>query len=228
MPGCKYLVIFVSVLLIFACTTGPRLGFPVKSFTTPVPVTLFSSINVKGQLTKDMDIFGRESWRMFYDKKYLEMLSKVNVPALGAQMDELFLIKSKEIEDLFTIKENQVFHGVMEYSKNQDDPENYSGYDFSRLIDNIPTKYILALTVNEWGYLATKDPRYTGPYMDFTIQLIDKETSLSMWQFSKRYWKQIIVSLGYEEPIQVQLSDIDYTMTKIIPRALNDIFAWLK
>ena len=228
MPRLKFMAVFVSGLLVFGCMTGPRLGFPVKSYNLPVPVTLFSSIYAKGLLVKDMDIFSKESWRLSWDKKYLDMLSKVNVYRLNDEMDTIFLRKALEIKDLFIIEKKQVFHAGIEYSKNPDDPENYSGYDFSRFVDDIPTKYILALTVNEWGYTATRAPQNTGPYMVFTLQLIDKDTSLSVWQFTKKYWRQIEVYRVYEEPMQVGLSDIEKTMKNDITKALTDLFAWLK
>ncbi len=157
----KFIAILSLGLFVFGCMTGPRLGFPVQSLSTPVPVTLFSAVNRKGVFIKDMDIFSRESWRLQYDKKYLDMISKVNVNQLRDQIDDLFVNKALEIKDLFTIEKKAVFHSGIDYSKNSEDSPDYSGFDFSRVANDIPTKYVLALTVNEWGYTATKKTEYT-------------------------------------------------------------------
>jgi hypothetical protein len=124
-------------------------------------------------------------------------------------------------------EKKEVFSGGLDYSKNIDDPADFSGYDFSKYVNDIPTKYILALTVDEWGYVVTKDKSTTGPYMVFTIQLIDRDTSLSLWRFSNLYQKPMDIPLGATEPGDITLTDIEETMQKIIPKAVNDFFTWL-
>jgi hypothetical protein len=229
MKRLRFSLLSVLVLFTSACMTAPRLGFPVKSLDSPVPVTLFTAISPKGLLVKKMDLFGRETWRLLYDQRYLTILSQINLGGrFNKNMDDLFIKKTLETRDLFKLEKKEVFNGGLEYSKTPDDPVNYSGFDFSRYVNDIPTKYILALSIDEWGYIATQDKTTTGPYIILTIQLIDKDTSMSLWRYSNQYQKPVEDPLGATEPGDITQAQIEDVLQKLVPKAMDDYFNWLK
>lgn len=214
-------LLFIAALLFTGCAS--RIGYPAKTVGIPTPVTLFSSIPEKGTITKNLDYFSREAWSLLYQKKFENNLSQISTDRLLRSLNIRFAGNASKATDLFTLSSTEVLNTSITYSKTKNDPPSYSGFDFSQYKATIPTQYILALTIDEWGIIAAKKNEENGPYVSLTMQLIDKETNASLWKYS--YLFQQPVNKDANELTKVSaLQDI---FEHIIPRAVDAYFMWL-
>jgi hypothetical protein len=217
-------VIFLAsatILLLAGCLS--RIGYPVKSVGIPTPVTLFSSVAETGTITKNLDYFSKEAWSLLYQKKFENILSQISTDKLQRKLDISFSQRAAMAKDLFALSSTEVLNTSITYSKTKDDPPSYSGFDFSQYKATIPTPYILALRIDEWGIIAAKKDEENGPYVSLTMQLIDKETNASLWKYS--YLFQEPVDKGANELTKVPL--LEDIFEHIIPRAVDAYFKWL-
>ena len=221
LKGKVILSALAAAFLLAGCAS--RIGYPVRAVGSPTPVTLFSAIPEKGTITKNLDYFSKEAWSLLYQKKFEDNLSQIATDKLLRKLDIEFSNRAAKATDLFTLSATEVLNTSITYSKTKDDPPNYSGFDFSQYKATIPTPYILAFTIDEWGIIASKKNEENGPYVSFTMQLIDKETNASLWKYS--YLFQEPVDKDANELTKVSaLQDI---FEHIIPRAADAYFKWL-
>jgi len=219
----KVIVPFLAALLLLAGCLTPRLGYPAKTVGIPTPVTLFSSIPEKGTITKNLDYFAKEAWSLLYEKKFENNLSQISTDRLRRSLNIRFAANASKATDLFILSSTEVLNTSITYSKTKNDPPSYSGFDFSQYKATIPTQYLLALTIDEWGIIAAKKNEENGPYVSLTMQLIDKETNASLWKYS--YLFQEPVDKDANELTKVSaLQDI---FEHLIPRAVDAYFMWL-
>ncbi len=224
MTNAKSLSLFIVTALFLTGCLSPRLGYPVKTVEVPTPVTLFSTIAAKPEIYKmNMDFLSREAWGILYDKKFQEILDKVSVQKLQYQVNEIFQDRAEKASDLFALSSREVLNTDIQFSKTKEDPPEYSGFDFSASRDSIPTKYILALTIDDWGYSPSRKIELNGPFMVITIQLIDKETNASLWRYSLRHQENISQE-AYE---LTQASYFEEAYQKMITNAVSRYFQWL-
>jgi hypothetical protein len=214
-------LLFIAALLFTGCAS--RIGYPAKAVGIPTPVTLFSSMPEKGTITKNLDYFSKEAWTLIYQKKFENNLSQISTDRLLRSLNVRFGNNAAKATDLFALSSTEVLNTSITYSKTKSDPPSYSGFDFSQYKATIPTPYILALTIDEWGIIASKKNEENGPYVSLTMQLIDKETNASLWRYS--YLFQEPVDKDANELTKVSaLQDI---YEHLIPRAVDAYFMWL-
>ncbi len=152
------------------------------------------------------------------------MLVAIPVPSLKRQLSELFMKDVNASEDLFLIDSIHILNADVPYLKTKDDPKDYSGYDFSKYKDAIPGKYILAMTIEEWGYVAAMQRWNDGPFMSFAIRLIDKDTNQSVWEYKKTAFQIIESALMEINHVSIMEKDIEEAYRHEIDKTLKDIF----
>ena len=222
--------LFLAFIIFTGCTTGPRLGFPLHTVGIPVAVTLFSTITRQGKIDKKLDWGSAEIWGMMYKEKFEGMLGRVSldIDALQGILNDLFLKKATEAKDLFVLNPAQVFNWDIQYSASMDDGSNNSGFDFSLHKDLCASKYILALTIDEWGYVVKRVKDDDGPYISVSIRLIDCETGASLWKYTKTYQQAISNSLEHVNYGSITAEEIEKTYQGLIYQAVNQFFSRLK
>ena len=211
----------ITALLLAGCAT--RLGYPARTVGIPTPVTLFSKIAPKASLTMNMPYGARDIWSALYGKKYQEVLDKISPEGLDRQLDVAFTNRVRKATNLFTPSSSEVQNIGVEYGKTKSDPPAYSGFDFSQYKETIPTQYILALTIDEWGLIAAQRNADNGPYISLTIQLIDKETNDSLWRYN--YLFQQSVDKDANELSEANLLEPFYN--RLIKQGVDAFFMWL-
>jgi hypothetical protein len=217
----------MCVLSIFSCLS-PRLGFPVKEIETPVEVSLFSTIAKRGTVNISMDKISGELWKVLYQGKFQEMLDKISTDFYQIKINEAFLDEARITNELFILNPDDVLNLKIEYGKKPDDLKDYSGFDFSVDKSSLHASYVLALTVDEWGYLVNTKKEEAGPYMKFAMQLIDKETNKSLWEYRETFRIPIISSLRDTGFGIIKQADIEEMFNKIIPKAVKQFFGRLR
>jgi hypothetical protein len=211
----------ISGFLLAGCAS--RLGYPGRTVGIPTQVTLFSKLAPKPSLTITMNFMARDIWSALYQKKFEDVLSKVSLDRLQRRLNVTFAKNVGKATDLFTPSSSEVLDIGVDYGKTKSDPPAYSGYDFSQYKESIPTQYILALTIDEWGLLAAQYDKDNGPYILLTIQLIDKETSESLWKYSYQFLQP--VDKDANELTKASLLEDIYD--RLITKAVDQYFAWL-
>ncbi|MGA2642818.1 MAG: hypothetical protein ABSG21_18155, partial [Spirochaetia bacterium] len=182
-------LVLIGGLLLTGCAS--KLGYPARSVGIPTPVTLFSRIAPNASLNMTMPIGARDLWSMLYKKKFEEILAKISRENLKRQLDIGFSKDAGKAKDLFSLGSSEVLDIGVDYAKTKADPPAYSGFDFSGLKDTIPTQYVLALTIDEWGLIAAQRDKENGPFISMTIQLIDKDTNMSAWKYNYQFQQQV-------------------------------------
>ncbi len=182
----KVICLFLAaVVLLSGCAS--KLGYPAKTVGIPTPVTLFAQVAQKGIITNTMNFGAKDLWNLLYQKKFEEVLSTVAVDKLQRRLNIAFARDAGKSKDLFTPSSSEILDTSIPYAKAKSDPPEYSGFDFSQYKDTIPTQYILALSIDEWGLIAAQNNKDNGPYISLTMQLIDKETNNSLWRYNYQF-----------------------------------------
>jgi hypothetical protein len=182
----KYLCFFILIALFSGCAT-PRLGYPVKSVEIPTSVTLFSTIAKDGVLNNNMSLMSKDLFNALYLKKYEEMLREMPLGRFQGQLNDLFLGNVLKASDLFSLSPAVVNNWDIDGNKPENDKKALYSHSFHRYKDQIQTDYILALTIDEWGYNVEQDKEEDGPFMSITIQLYNKETNESLWGYNSLF-----------------------------------------
>jgi hypothetical protein len=211
----------ISGFLLAGCAS--KLGYPARTVGIPTPVTLFSKVATKPALTVNMDYMARDIWSALYQKKFEDVLSKVSLDRLQRRLNITFAKNVAKATDIFTPNSSEVLDIGVEYGKTKSDPPAYSGFDFSQYKESIPTQYILALTIDEWGLIAAKLNKDNGPFISLTIQLIDKESNESVWKYN--YLFQQPVDKDADELARAPRLEEIYE--RLITRAVDQYFMWL-
>jgi hypothetical protein len=219
--GKVLLLLSAAALLLAGCAS--RLGYPSRAVGIPTPVTLFSKIAPKASLNNTMLFGARDLWNLLYQKKFEEVLSQLAVDRLNRQLNVSFSNDAGKAHDLFTPSSSEVLDIGVDYAKSKADPPAYSGFDFSAVKDTIPTQYILALTIDEWGLLAAQNDKDNGPYIAMTIQLIDKDTNMSAWKYHYQFLSQ--VDKAANEITKPQM--FTHILEKLIEQSVDQYFMWL-
>ncbi|MBN2532400.1 MAG: hypothetical protein JXB88_05885 [Spirochaetales bacterium] len=219
----KYVGFLLLITLFSGCATS-RLGYPVESVEIPTTVTLFSTIAKNSTLNNNLDIASRELFKLLYKKKYEKMMAQVSLGSLQNRLNNLFLEYAQKTTKLFTLDSEYVYNWDIEGSKIKDDKKALYSYNFSMYKDQIPSKYILALTIDEWGYAVEKSYEEDGPYISITIQLIDKDTNESLWGYNSMFHE----STGKEGHGVINLEDIEEIYEKLIKKAVKRYFSRLR
>ena len=213
--------VLAAVFLIAGCAS--RLGYPSRTVGIPTAVTLFSKIASSASLNITMPLGARDMWSMLYKKKFEDVLSAISREKLKRQLDIAFSRDAGKAKDLFAASSTEVFDISVDYSKVKADPPAYGGFDFSGLKDTIPTRYVLALTIDDWGLIAAQTNRDNGPFVSMTIQLIDKDTNMSAWSYHYQFRQQVDKDAN-ELTTAAHLEDIFGPM---ITHGVDQFFNWL-
>ena len=214
-------LVLISGLLLGGCAS--KLGYPAKTVGIPTPVTLFAQVAPKGTLTNTMNFGARDLWNLLYQKKFEEVLSNVTVEKLQRRLNVSFIRDADKSKDLFNTGSSEIMDMSVPYAKTKSDPREYSGFDFSQYKDTIPTQYILALSIDEWGLIAAQNNKDNGPYISLTIQLVDKETNNSLWRYNYVFLEQVDKDAN-------ELTGADHLEAiydRLIPRSVDAFFMWL-
>jgi hypothetical protein len=214
-------LVLIGGLLLAGCAS--KLGYPAKTVGIPTPVTLFAQVSEKGTLTNTMNWAARDIWSALYQKKFEEVLSKVALDKLQRRLNVTFARDAAKSKDLFNISSSEMLDARVPYAKAKSDPPEYSGFDFSQYRYTIPTQYVLALSIDEWGLIAAQNNKDNGPYISLTIQLIDKETNNSLWRYNYLFLQQVDKDAN-ELTTAPHLEDI---YDRLIPRSVDAFFMWL-
>jgi hypothetical protein len=210
-----------AVLLLGGCAS--RIGYPAKTVGIPTPVTLFTKAAPNGSLVNTMSFMARDIWNELYKKHYEEILTRVSGIELRRQLDIGFSNNVAKATELFAPSSTEVFDIPVDYDKARDDKTAYSGFDFSSVKDTIPTQYVLALTLDEWGLIAAQRNDDNGPFVSMTMQLIDKETNMSAWKYHYKFQQQVSKeSNDQTDPVRLQ-----HILEKLIEHSVNQYFLWL-
>jgi hypothetical protein len=215
-----YLLV-AAVLALSGCAS--KLGYPARTVGIPTPVTLYSHVASKPSLTIDMPFGARDIWSAMYKKKFEDVLANIPIDHLKRQLDIPFSANTVKAKDLFAPSSSEVLDIGADYSKAKTDPPAYSGFDFSQVKESIPTQYVLALTIDDWGLIAAQLDKDNGPFVAMTIQLIDKDTNMSSWKYQYQ-WRQQVDKDANELTKPEMLEDI---LNHIIKRAVDQYFMWL-
>ena len=215
------LLFLVLIAALSGCAS--RIGYPAKAVGIPTPVTLFARVEQNAAITKDLDYMSREAWSYLYEKRTQETLAKISREALASQLKTSFSRNVEKATELFAPSSSDVRDIEVEYSKSKTDPASYSGFDFSSVKDTISTRYILALTIDEWGHIVAKSNEKNGPFVRLTMQLIDKDTNESAWRYS--YLFQQPVDKAANELTTPAL--LEHIIVKLIERSVDQYFLWL-
>ena len=220
---------FLCILLVTvaACVT-PHLGFPVQNLETPVEVTLFSSMVKKGTVNVQLGALASEPWKWIYEAKYVDMLSKVPIDFYQIKINQFFLDEARKSNDYFILNPNEVLKIPVVYSKKPDDPKDFSGYDFSQFKTDIKSRYVLALTVDDWGYLVQPRKEDSGPYMIFALRLIEKDTNHSVWEHKEMFRLPILSILRDTDAGSIDQGQIEDVYEKLLPKAVDKYFTRLR
>ena len=170
-----------------------------------------------------MNYGAKDIWNALYQKKFEEVLGNVTQSKLQRRLNIAFTRDAARSKDLFTISSSDILDTSIPYAKAKSDPLEYSGFDFSQYRDTIPTHYILALSIDEWGLIAAQYNRDNGPYISLTIQLIDKETNNSLWRYNYLFLRPVDKDAN-ELTRADHLEDI---YDRLIPRSVDAFFQWL-
>ncbi|MBN1524741.1 MAG: hypothetical protein JW904_09670 [Spirochaetales bacterium] len=225
MNGNRFLFTIIIVFLTLGCAT-PRLGFPEKTMEIPVPVTLFTDVADTGVLDNRLPMGSKDVWELLYREHMVTLLGKINSGEIQMLINPEFVDKAKKT-DLFIVDPDFVVRLNAEYTKSEQDTSAFSGYNFSDFQASIPAKYILAFTVDQWGYTVSNTPTEDGPFMVFCIRLIDKESNESVWEYSKRYHTVISSALKGTRREVLDPVDLEGAYKKLVSKALKDFFIWL-
>jgi len=215
------LLFLVLIVALSGCAS--RIGYPAKTVGIPTPVTLFARIEQNATITKDLDYMSREAWSLFYEKRTQEVLAKISREALASQLKTSFSRNVEKASELFAPSSLDIRDIEVEYSKSKTDPAAYSGFDFASVRESVPTRYILALTIDEWGHIVAKQNEKNGPFIRLTMQLIDKDTNDSAWRYS--YLFQQPVDKAANELTTPNL--LEHIIVKLIERSVDQYFLWL-
>jgi hypothetical protein len=145
------------------------------------------------------------------------------VDKLQRRLNIAFARDAGKAKDLFTPSSSEILDTSIPYAKAKSDPPEYSGFDFGQYKDTIPTQYILALSIDEWGLIAAQDNKDNGPYISLTMQLIDKETNNSLWRYNYQFLEQVDKDAN-ELTTAAHLEDI---YNRLIPRSVDAFFQWM-
>jgi hypothetical protein len=215
------LLLLILIVALSGCAS--RIGYPAKAVGIPTPVTLFVRVDQKATIIKDLDYLGRGAWSFLYEKRTQEVLDKISREALAGQLKTSFVSDVEKAKELFAPSSSEVRDIEVEYSKSKSDPAAYSGFDFSSVKDSVPTRYILALTIDEWGHIVATKVDKNGPYIRLTMQLIDKDTNESAWRYSYLF----------QEPVDKAANELtvpallEHIIVKLIERSVDQYFLWL-
>jgi hypothetical protein len=215
----KYISFLFILLLAAGCTTS-RLGYPVESVEMPAGVTLFSTITGTGVLDNQMPLISRDLFNALYKRKYEEMIDQVPVSRLQSRLNDLFLEKTMKATSLFSPSPVHVYNWNIKGDIPVDDKKALSSYNFSVHKDQIPSPYVLALTIDEWGYIVETDMEEDGPYLSITIQLIRTETNERVWGYNSQFQQ----STGEKGHGTVNLEDIEKIYLDLIDDAVSKYF----
>ena len=214
-------LVLISGLSLAGCAS--RLGYPTKTVGIPTPVTLFARVAPKGIITNTMNYGAKDLWNYLYQKKFEEVLSNVTVDKLQRRLNIAFARDAAKATALFRPSSSEILDTSIPYAKTKSDPPEYSGFDFSQYKDTIPTQYVLALSMDEWGLLAAQNNKDNGPYISLTMQLIDKETNNSLWRYNYQFLEQ--VDKDANELTGADHLEVIYN--RLIPRSVDAFFMWL-
>jgi hypothetical protein len=213
-------LVLCAAVLLAGCAS--KLGYPSKSVGIPTPVTLFSRV-AKPSIKNTMGYLARDIWETLYKKKFEDVLAKMSGEREHAQLNASFLMDIAKAQDLFAPGVMAVQEIGVDYTKAQDDKSAFSGYDFGQYKDTIPTPYILALTIDEWGLYAASQNTDNGPFISMTMQLIDKETNATIWKYNYLFKKQVD-----KDADELSRPDkMDDMITTLIKDGTNAFFMWL-
>jgi len=215
------LLLLGSVMALAGCAS--RLGYPAKTVGIPTPVTLFSHVAANTTLTINMPYMARDIWSSLYEKRFNDVLGGISRERLQRQLNIAFSRNVSKSTDLFAPSSTEVFDLGAESSVAKGDPPAYSGFDFSRIKDTIPTQYVLALTIDEWGHIAAQTDRDNGPFIALTMQLIDKDTNMAAWKYHYVFQQQVDKDAN-ELTTTLHMLDI---FEHQIPRSVDQYFNWL-
>jgi hypothetical protein len=147
------------------------------------------------------------------------MLRQVPIGSLQTQLNDAFQGQAFKSE-LFIPTPVYVYNWNIQGYKPEDDKKALHSYSFNRYKDQILTKYVLALTIDEWGYIAVDDKEKDGPFISITIQLINKENDEQLWGYNSRFQQ----STGKEGHGVINLEDIEKIYKTLIEKAVKKFF----
>jgi hypothetical protein len=221
------LAVISCALLISTCASGPGLGFPAASAGIPVRVTLCSTIAKQGVIDYDLDIPSEELWKLLYGEKYEKMLAGIRLDELQTLLDLAFLERASESTKVFIPDPHQVFHGDVPPAAPADDSADHSQLQPDGHGDIVSPQYILALSIDQWGFVVSRDKQKEGPYLTIVLRLVEKDTGKNIWAFSKTYVEQITEELSDVNYGSITSEEIEKVYKLIIPKAIDRIFSQL-
>jgi hypothetical protein len=177
----------------------------------------------KGTLNITMNYFARDMWSYLYKKEFEDVLAKVSAERLQRQLNLAFAKDVGKAAELFTSSSSEIMDIGVPYAKAKTDPPAYSGFDFSQYKESIPTQYILALTIDEWGLTAAQLDKDNGPYISLTMQLIDKETNASVWRYNYYFLQQV----DKDASELTNADKVEGMLDRLIIKGVDAFFKWL-
>ena len=220
-PGKVHVLFLPALFLLWGCAS--KLGYPAKTVGIPTPVTLCSKFPQNGTIQNTMPFMARDIWNELYKKRFTDVMAGIPASDLQRRLNIQFSNNVGKSPRLFAPSSSEVFNIDVDYSKTKDDPKTYSGFDFTQYRDSIPTQYVLALTCEEWGLIAGQTDTTNGPYVSLTMQLIDKDTNMSLW----RYHYQWMEPTAKDANELTHSDQFQHIVEKLIERAVNQYFQWL-
>ena len=162
-------------------------------------------------------------WDQLYRKKFEDILAKISGDNQKAQLNMVFSADADKAKTLFSPSSLDVMDIGVPYSKTKDDAPNYSGFDFSQYKDSITTQYVLALTIDDYGLIAAQYDKDNGPFVQLSMQLIDKDTNASLWKYTYVFQMQ-----QDKDASEITNPDrLEHMFNTLITNGTNAFFMWL-
>jgi hypothetical protein len=200
-----------------------RLGYPAKQVGIPTPVTLFSQIPPKAVIRNTMAWGAVEMWNALYQKKFEDILGKISGVNQRAMLNMVFSADVDKAKTLFAPSSLIPQDIGVPYAKTKNDPPNYCGYDFTQYKDSITTPYVLALTIDDYGLIAAQENKDNGPFVQLSMQLINKDTNASLWKYTYVFQMQ-----QDKDASEITNPDkLEHMFNKLITNGTNAFFMWL-
>jgi len=215
-----------SLLVLVAATLAgclSRLGYPAKEVGTPTPVTLFTQVAPKAVIRNTMNWGATEIWNALYQDKFEKILAKVSGADQLAQLNRIFSDDVDKAKTLFAPNSLDIQNIGVPYAKANTDPPNYCGFDFTQYKDSITTPYILALTIDDYGLIAAELDKDNGPFVQLSMQLINKDTNASLWKYTYVFQMQ-----QDKDASEITNPDrLEHMWNTLITNGTNAFFMWL-
>lgn len=182
----KFSLAAVGALILFflsSCVSN-HLNYPIVKVDVPTDISVFVAMTSDFNLDNKRNIGTKEMFDFLRKDAMQKMLENLDVSIFRKALAEKVISEVKKSPKLFNLIQESPLDLDVQYGRSGEDAEGYSGYNFQYQADQIPTKYVLAINIQDWGYRASDVENGEGPYVVLNCQLVDRDTNESLWEYN--------------------------------------------